>query len=70
MTQEKLDLLKFSTVGMAQLGASAAKIVRRYVLKAHTLCAFANDIPDNILGDLSPPARTVLAHRAKYTAMI
>jgi hypothetical protein len=32
MTQEKLDLLKFATVGVAQLGASAAQIVRRYVL--------------------------------------
>jgi hypothetical protein len=45
MTQEKLDLLKFSTVGMAQLGASAAKIVRRYVLKAQTHCAFAHIVP-------------------------
>jgi hypothetical protein len=34
MTQEKLDLLKFSTVGVAQLGASATQIVRRNVLKA------------------------------------
>jgi hypothetical protein len=44
MTQEKLNLLKFSTVGVTQLGASAPKVVRRNVLKAQTLCAFANDI--------------------------
>jgi hypothetical protein len=56
MTQEKLDLLKFSSVGVAQLGASAPQIVRSDVLKAKTFCAFANDIPDNVLGDSSPPA--------------
>jgi hypothetical protein len=33
MAQEKLNLLKFSTVGVAQLGASATQIVRRNVLK-------------------------------------
>jgi hypothetical protein len=70
MTQEKLDLLKFSSVGVAQLGASAPKIVRRNVLKAQTLCAFANDIPDYVLGDSSTPARAVSAHRAEYTAML
>jgi hypothetical protein len=70
VTQEKLDFLKFSTVGVAQLGASAPKIVRRNVLKTHTFCAFANDIPDNILGDPSPPAQAVSAHRAEYTAML
>jgi hypothetical protein len=55
---------------MAQLGASAAQIVRRNVLKAHTLCAFAHNVPDNILGDPSPPAQAVSAHRAEYTAML
>ena len=44
MAQEKLNLFKLSTVGVAQLGASATQIVRRNVLKAQTLCAFANDI--------------------------
>jgi hypothetical protein len=70
MTQQKLDLLKFSTVGVAQLGASATQIVRRYVLKAHTLCAFAHNVPDNVLRDSSTPARAVSAHRAEYTAML
>ncbi len=70
MTQEKLDLLKFSPVGVAQLGASAAQIVRRNVLKAKTLCAFAHNVPDNVLGDSSPPARAVSAHSAEYTAML
>ena len=70
MAQEKLNLFKLSTVGVAQLSASAAQIVRRNVLKAQTLGAFANDIPDNVLGNSSPPARTVSAHRAEYTAML
>jgi hypothetical protein len=70
MAQEKLDLLKFSSVGVAQLGASAPQIVRRNVLKTQTFCAFANDIPNNVLGNSSPPARSVSAHRAKYTAML
>jgi hypothetical protein len=70
MTQEKLDLHKFSAVGVAQLGASATQIVRRNVLKAQTLCAFAHNVPDNILGDSSTRARTVSAHRAKDSAML
>jgi hypothetical protein len=70
MAQEKLNLLKFSTVGVAQLGASATQIVRRNGLKAKTLCAFAHNVPDNILGDSSPPARAVSAHRAEYAAML
>jgi hypothetical protein len=49
MAQEKLDLLKFSAVGVAQLGASPTQIVRRNVLKAQTLCAFAHNAPNNIL---------------------
>jgi hypothetical protein len=39
MPEQELYLLKFSTVGVAQLGASATKIVRRNVLNAKTLCA-------------------------------
>jgi len=70
MAQEKLDLLKFSSVGVAQLGARATKIVRRNVLKAKTLCTFAHNVPDNVLGDSSTPARAVSAHRAEYTAML
>jgi hypothetical protein len=70
MTQQKLDLLKFSTIGVAQLGASATQIVRRYVLQPETLRAFAHNVPDNILGNSSPPARAVSAHRAEYTAML
>jgi hypothetical protein len=70
MTQKKLNLLKFSTVGVAQLGASATQIVRRNVLKAQTLCAFAHNVPYNVLGDSSTSARTVSAHCAEYTAML
>jgi hypothetical protein len=69
MAQEKLNLLKFSTIGVAQLGASATKVVRRNVLKAQTLCAFAHNIPHNVLGDSSTPTRAMSAHRAEYTAM-
>jgi hypothetical protein len=70
MTQQKLDLFKLSTIGVAQLGASATQIVRRYVLQPQTLRAFAHNVPDNILGNSSPPARAVSAHRAEYTAML
>jgi hypothetical protein len=70
MAQEKLNLLKLSAVGVAQLGASATQIVRRNVLKAQTLCAFANDTPDNVLGDSSTPARAVPAYRAENTVML
>ena len=70
MTQEKLDLLKFSTIGVAQLGASATQIVRRNVLQTQTLCALAHNVPDYVLGDSSPPARAVSAYRAEYTAML
>ena len=45
MAQEKLNLFKFSTVRVAQIGTSATKIVRRYVLKAQTHCAFAHIVP-------------------------
>jgi hypothetical protein len=61
-------LLKFSTVGVAKLSASSTKVVRRNVLKAHALCAFAYDIPDNILRDPSPPARSVSACLAHAVA--
>jgi hypothetical protein len=70
MTQEKLDLLKFSSVRVAKLGASATQIVRSNVLKAQTLFAFAHNVPDNVLRDTSTPARALSAHRAEDSAVL
>jgi hypothetical protein len=56
MTEQKLNLLKFTATVVAQLRAGSAEIMRCNVLQASFLAAGSNHVPDNVLRD--PPRPT------------
>jgi hypothetical protein len=60
--EEKLDLLQFTAVNVAQLGTCPAKVVRGKMLQVNSVSTVANDIPDDVLRNSFSPWSSVSAH--------
>ena len=55
MPQQKLDLLQFTSVDVAQFRAGPTKVMRSEMIKLDAGGAVSNDIPDHVLGDFFTP---------------
>src|SRR6266849_515297 len=58
MSQQELNLLKFTTAAVAQLGTGSPQVVRCNMLQARFLAAASDYVPHNILRDAFAPHRS------------
>src|SRR5687767_11690257 len=65
MSQQELDLLQFTTRGVAQASASSPEVVGSQGLDSNTGRTPLDDVPDDILGDSVAPYCPVLSNRTE-----
>jgi hypothetical protein len=68
MTKKELNLLQFSAIDMAELGARATEIVRCEMVQLHSLSAPSDHVPDDILRDPLTPRFPLPANGAEDSA--
>src|SRR5205807_1566438 len=69
MSQQELDLLKFTTAIMAQLRTGSPQIMRSNVLQSGLLAARSDHVPDNVLRDTITPHFSQSGDRSKDFAV-
>src|SRR5215472_5292008 len=55
MTEQELNLLKLTAAVVAELRAGSAEVMWCNVFQANFLAAGSDHVPDNVLGETTPP---------------
>jgi hypothetical protein len=69
MTEEKLNLLQFASIDVTQLRTCSPQIVRREMIKLHSLGTIPNHIPDDVLRETFAPCGSMPAYCPKDSAV-